>query len=66
MLKNLIATMAKRGISSKMIADLLGMTERQVLNRLYGEGEFTLSQGLKIYDTFFSDCDLHVLFMRKA
>lgn len=59
---NLIGELAKRQITTNAIADLLGCHRNSVHNKLYGITEFTLSEALLIYDTYFRDCDFRTLF----
>ena len=63
---NLIGEMAKRRISSNMLAELLGCHRNSIHNKLYGISEFTLSEALLIYDTYFSDLNFRALFATEA
>lgn len=62
MLNNLFVEMVRRNVSEKNVSALLNLSERQVMNRLYGESEFTVSQALKIFNVYFFDCDFKILF----
>ena len=59
---NLIGEMAKRRITTNALAELLGCHRNSVHNKLYGISEFTLSEALLIFDTYFSDLDFRDLF----
>lgn len=59
---NLEAEMAQRRISRRDIAELLGVTYRTIHSRFNGESEWTLSECLKIRDTYFSSMGLEYLF----
>lgn len=59
---NLIGEMAKRQITTNALAELLGCHRNSVHNKLYGVTEFTLSEALLIFDTYFSDLDFRFVF----
>lgn len=59
---NLIGEMAKRRVTTNALAELLGCHRNSIHNKLYGITEFTLSEALLIFKTYFADCDFLYLF----
>lgn len=59
---NLEAEMTRKRISRRDVAELLGVTYRTIHSRFNGESEWTLSECLKIRDTYFPDMRLEYLF----
>lgn len=66
MFPNLKAEMARKGITYKMIADLLGKSESWVDNTLRGKSNLPLVDGVKIKNNFFQEIDIEVLFSDSA
>ena len=62
MFPNLKAEMARRGITQKMIAELLGKSESWVDNALRGKSNLPLIDGVKIKNEFFKEVDIEILF----
>ena len=54
--------MTRKRISRRDVAELLGVTYRTIHSRFNGESEWTLSECLKIRDTYFPDMRLEYLF----
>ena len=61
-MKNLKAEMARFGVSTSDIQNVLGCSTKTVLNKLNGTTEFTMSEGFKIHDAFFPSMELKYLF----
>lgn len=47
MYKNLIEILRKKGITKRVYAEYLGITEKSVWNKLQGKTEFTLGEAQK-------------------
>lgn len=61
-MKNLIAEMARYGVTNSDLQKLLGCSERTVRNKLNNERDFTIPEALKIRNTFFEGLTLEYLF----
>jgi hypothetical protein len=66
MYKNLLAEMARNGIKSTQIADLIGESYNHVIVKIKGKYEFSYGQALAIQETFFPDLELKYLFDRSG
>lgn len=62
MLKNLIAEMARAGISQKDLAKLIEKDERSISNKIYCRTEFTRKEMVEIKKNYFPNCSLDYLF----
>jgi plasmid maintenance system antidote protein VapI len=62
MYKNLAAEMARYDITTKMIADCLGVNERTVRNYLSGRTQISWPDVIKIKNEFFPDLEISYLF----
>ena len=60
----LVAEMAKRGLTRTSIAKRLGISPRTLYSKLAGDTDFTLSEANKIHAAFFPDVDKEALFAR--
>ena len=63
-MKNLLAEMARYGVSKYDIQKLLGCSEATVRNKLSGESEFTVPEALKIRNSYFIGFRVEYLFVR--
>lgn len=61
-MRNLAAEMTRYGVSNLDIKQLLGCSDRTVINKLSGETEFTISEAFKIRDKFFRPYRVEYLF----
>ena len=61
-MRNLMAEMARYGVSNLDIKNLLNCSDRTVTNKLTGETEFSISEATKIRDTYFEGYKLEYLF----
>lgn len=52
MQKNLILLMKENGVTNKAIADILGISEKQIGLKIKGESDFKSSEMFKIADYF--------------
>lgn len=59
---NLLAEMARHGISQKDIYEALGIGQRTLYDKIYGRTDFTWNEVLTIHDKFFPDLDIQYLF----
>lgn len=57
----LIGEQAKKKITNRAIAKVLGTHENTVSNKLNG-GQFTVDEAISIRDAFFPDCKIEELF----
>lgn len=62
MYRNLLAEMARRGISKKDLANFLDMRYPTVVDKTNGKSRFYLDEAFKIRDRFFPDCEIEYLF----
>lgn len=59
---NLVAEMAKRQITRRMIAAEVGKTPEQVGNWLAGKGQFPIAAAIKVQEKFFPKISITTLF----
>lgn len=62
MYPNLDAEMAREKVTTKAVAEALGLDERSVRNKISGKTKFFYIETVKIKDTFFPKADLEYLF----
>ena len=62
MYRNLIAEMARRGLSAEDIAKVIGKSVRTARDKLNGKYPFTLNEAARIKKTYFSGMELEYLF----
>ena len=62
MYPNLDAEMAREKVTTKAVAEALGLDERSVRNKIAGKTKFFYIETVKIKDTFFPEADLEYLF----
>ncbi|MFS0822132.1 XRE family transcriptional regulator [Bacillus sp. 1P02SD] len=62
MYRNLLAEMARRGITKKDLAEFLNMRYPTIVDKTNGKSRFYLDEAFKIRNEFFPDCDLLYLF----
>lgn len=48
MLVNMVKELRRKNITNKAVAELLGVTEKTVFNKLDGSSEFTVSEAVSI------------------
>jgi plasmid maintenance system antidote protein VapI len=48
MLGNMITELRRKNITNKAVAELIGSTEKTVVNKLNGTSEFTVSEAMSI------------------
>lgn len=65
MFPNLRAEMARKGITSKRLSIVIGVSPKTLSNKLYGRSEFTLAEMLAIKNRLFPDLSLDYLFEQK-
>lgn len=58
---NLRAEMARKGISRKQVAEVLGLGQSSISYRFNGKDDFLLVELVKIRDTFFPELSLEYL-----
>lgn len=61
-MKNLIAEMARYGVTNVDIQRVLGCSEKTVRNKLSGDTEFSFPETLKICEAFFVGLRFEYLF----
>lgn len=59
------AEIARRGIKKCEIANILGIGQRTLSNKLNGFTRFALEEAIKIKQTWFSEIPIEELFSRK-
>ncbi len=64
MYKNLLAEMARNGVTRAQIAEVVGKSYNHVREKIKGKYEFEYGEAVKIQETFFPDLDLKYLFDR--
>lgn len=62
MLRNLKAEMERYGVSTSDIHRLIGKTERSVRDKINGRATFTLTEAIKVRDTYFRGMSMDYLF----
>ena len=62
----LTAEIAKREIKRKHVAEIIGINERTLRNKMSGKTDFTWLEVNKIQSTFFPDIDVMTLFDTRA
>ena len=62
MYRNLLAEMARRGITKKDLAKCLGMRYPTIVDKTNGRSRFYLDEAFKIRDQLFPDVALEYLF----
>jgi transcriptional regulator with XRE-family HTH domain len=65
MFPNLIAEMARKGITQTDICKCINKNKSTVSEKMNGKREFKISEIIKIKDTFFSELTLEYLFEKK-
>ena len=61
-MRNLMAEMARYGVTNLDIKNLLNCSERTVTNKLNGDTVFSIGEAIKIRDTYFRGYRLEYLF----
>ena len=61
-MRNLLAEMARYGVSNADLQKALGCSEKTVRNKLSGETEFSFPETIKIRNKFFEGFRLEYLF----
>ena len=61
-MKNLMAEMARTGVTTNDIRSLLGCSSKTIRNKLNEKSEFTFGQAYMIRDAFFPTYDIRYLF----
>lgn len=59
--RNLIAEMARNGISRKQVGEVLGLCQDSISHRFNGKADFKVGELAKIRDTFFPELSLDYL-----
>jgi transcriptional regulator with XRE-family HTH domain len=62
MFKNLRAEMARRDLSGKKVAEVIGIAQKTFSNKMIGKSEFTRSEMIKMQSVFFEGLSLDYLF----
>lgn len=62
MYRNLVAEMARHGVTKVKIADVLGIHYNTILEKMNGNQNFTLREAACIRKEFFPDLDFEYLF----
>lgn len=65
MYKNLLAEMARAGVTRAQVAEVIGKSYNHVREKINGKYEFEYGEALKIQETLFPDVDLKYLFDRR-
>lgn len=66
MYPNLKAEMARKGITAKQLAEMIGVTQSTFSLKMRGEYDFTFAEAVKIKDILGVDIPLEVLFAKAA
>lgn len=61
-MQNLVAEMARYGISVADMKNILSCSEKTVRNKLVGLTEFSVGDAMKVRDTFFAGMTIEYLF----
>ena len=62
MYKNLQVAMKQKGISRKLVVELLGVSEKTIFNKIIGACEWKLGEALKLKMMLFPEYELTWLF----
>lgn len=62
MLRNLKAEMARSSVSTEMIMDVLGKSDKTTRDKINGKSSLYFSEAVKIRDTLFPNLSLEYLF----
>ena len=65
-MSNLAAEMARYGVSLSDIQTVLGCTDKTARNKLGGVTEFSISEAMKLRDTYFPNMRIEYLFAQEA
>lgn len=65
MLSNLVAEMARQGLTRKDIAEELGLSYGTVIVKIKGDYQFDVSEAKKIKEKFFPNLSIEYLFENK-
>lgn len=65
MYKNLLAEMARAGVTRAQVAKVIGKSYNHVREKINGKYEFEYGEALKIQEELFPDVDLKYLFDRR-
>lgn len=66
MYNNLMHELRKKNITNKAVAELIGITEKTLFNKVNGVTEFTLTEAMAINDNLLPEFKLDYLFTRTA
>lgn len=59
---NLSSELQRKNIAQKVIADLIGCSEKTVTNKISGRTDFTISEALKIHRNLLPEFDMDYIF----
>jgi len=65
-MQNLIAEMARFGVTSADVSAAINCTEKTVQNKIAGRSQFSVREALEIRDTFFPNMKIEYLFSQSA
>lgn len=66
MYHNLVHELKKKNITNKVVAELIGISEKTFYNKVSGATEFTLTEAMSINDNLLPEFKLGYLFTRTA
>lgn len=65
MYSNLRAELARKGLTTSDIADILGISKKSARNKLYGRSSFTIEEAFKLRDVVAPEMTLDKLFEKE-
>lgn len=65
MYSNLRAELARKGLTTSDIADILGISKKSARNKLYGRSSFTIEEAFKLRDVIAPEMTLDKLFEKE-
>ena len=63
---NLSSELRRKNIAQKVIADMLGCTEKTINNKMSGKTDFTISEAFMIHKNLLPEFDMDYIFARTA
>lgn len=63
--RNLVAEMARKGVTTQDLADAMGCVRETVSRKITGKTKITLEEAFLIRDTLFPNLGIEMLFTRK-
>ena len=63
---NLSSELRRKNIAKKVIADMLGCTEKTINNKMSGKTDFTISEAFMIHKNLLPEFDMDYIFASTA